>query len=61
MFDIIHYPTFKLAVRYKCRSCGHESRLLTALIRKKCPHCGESKLKPVLGITESKPIFPFVN
>jgi len=61
MFDIIHYAVFKLAVRYKCQSCGHECRLLTALMRKKCPRCGGSRLKPALGITESKSIFPFVN
>jgi len=61
MFDIIHYPAFKLAVRYKCQNCGHESRPLTALMRKKCPRCGGSKLKPSLGITECKPVFPFVS
>jgi len=61
MFDIVHYPAFKLAVRFECRSCGYESKLLTAVKRKKCPHCGGSKLKPSLGITESKPIFPIVN
>jgi DNA-directed RNA polymerase subunit RPC12/RpoP len=61
MFDFVHFPVFKLAVRYKCQSCGHEYRPLTAFMQKKCPHCGGSRLKPALGITESKPIFPFVN
>jgi len=61
MFGIIHYPKVKVAVRFECRSCGYESKLLAALLRKKCPNCGGSELKPVLDITESKPIFPFVS
>ena len=61
MFGIIHYPKFKAAVRYKCLSCEYETKPLTALMRKKCPNCGGPSLKPVLGITESKPVFPFVN
>ena len=38
---------------YRCRDCGHEFELfqsMSARLKRKCPECGELKLKRLIGI-----------
>ena len=41
-------PTYE----YRCEDCGFEFELfqsMTAPVKRKCPHCGEPKLKRLIG------------
>jgi len=45
----------KLSLLYKCRNCGKKINLLSGIISKKCPRCGQKTLKVSAGMSEYKP------
>jgi putative FmdB family regulatory protein len=52
MFGIV-LPLPKPSLVYKCQKCGHKFKILYGFInRKKCPFCGNKKLKLVIGTVE---------
>ena len=54
-------PPPRLAVLYKCQDCGNKLSLLKAILRKKCPACGGSRLKLSVGMLEHDPRGVIVN
>jgi len=54
MAGVIHDPTPKLSLLFKCVDCGHKFKPLIFFLPGKCPHCSGGKLKPAIGFKERK-------